>query len=236
MSNNSQVFAITPTGCRPEGLALLGEYLTAQTYSGPLIWVVVDDCDPPTRIPFTRPGIEVQVIRPPWRWKPGKNTQAECLASGLFLPGPEDRVLILEDDDVYLPAHVSTVLRGLERVDLVGERESRYYNVTTSRSRVLRGKYHASLCSVGTKGSATELLLNVCAAGGSMIDMKLWRGFAGAKELLNTHNVIGIKGLPGRPGIGVGHRDRFGTPDTNGVLRQWAGEYAENYDIFRRAA
>jgi hypothetical protein len=234
MSNN--YFAITPTGCRPEGLALLAEYLDAQTHPGPLIWIVVDDCDPPTRVPRTRAGITVELVRPDWRWEPGENTQARCMAEGLKWVGFEDRVMVLEDDDIYLPGHVSNVLSWLERAELVGERDSRYYNVATSRWRVLPGKYHASMCSVACKGAATDHLLQLCQGGGKMLDMRLWRTFNGPKKLLDTHNVIGIKGLPGRPGIGVGHRRNFGTPDMDDHLRVWAGEYADNYDIFRRAA
>lgn len=43
--------------------------------------------------------------------------------------------------------------------------------------------------------------------------------------------VVGIKGLPGRGGIGMGHRDNFrGTDDPCGaLLREWIGEDAEAY-------
>jgi len=230
------VYALTPTGMRPEGLALLSEYLNAQTYQGPLTWIIVDDCDPGTREPCMRDGIAVHTIRPEWRWQSGDNTQAACMAAGLTLPGVDDAIVILEDDDVYLPDHVLNVLDGLKRADLVGERDSCYYNVATGRWRVLGGKYHASMCSVGCKGWATDHLLRLCQGGGSMLDMRLWRTFDGSKKLFKSHNVIGIKGLPGRPGIGVGHRNRFGQPDTNNTLRTWIGDYANNYDIFRRAA
>ncbi len=230
------VYALTPTGSRPEGLALLGEYLNAQTYTGMLTWVIVDDCDPVTRVPRMQANIEVKMIRPDWRWIPGQNTQSACMAAGLSLPGFEDAVIILEDDDVYLPDHISNVLSWLKRADLVGERDSCYYNVATGRWRVIPGKYHASMSSVACKGWATDHLLRLCQGGGKMLDMRLWRTFDGSKALLNTHNVIGIKGLPGRPGIGVGHRNRFGTPDINNTLQTWIGDYACNYDIFRRAA
>jgi hypothetical protein len=158
------------------------------------------------------------------------------LVEGLALAGFEDRVVILEDDDVYLPGHVLNVLSALEGADLVGERESRYFNVASGRWRVLPGTYHASLCSVGTKGPATERLRELCRGGGRMLDMRLWRSFTGPKALLETHNVVGIKGLPGRPGIGVGHRDGFGTLDNGSKLQTWVGDYAQNYEIFRRAA
>ncbi len=89
------VYVLTPTGARPEGLALLGEYLNAQTYEGPLTWVVVDDCDPATRIPTMRRGVDIVVVRPDWRWAPGMNTQAACMGRGLE-EVPEDAVLFVQ--------------------------------------------------------------------------------------------------------------------------------------------
>jgi len=37
-----------------------------------------------------------------------------------------------------------------------------------------------------------------------LIDYKLWK--TGGKVYPYSKDVIGIKGLPGRPGIGVGHK------------------------------
>jgi len=231
------VYALTPTGSRPEGLALLGEYLNAQTYRGALTWIIVDDCIPPSRIPATRDGIDVIRVLPAWQWQPGDNTQAACMAAGLQ-DVPDDAVLfILEDDDVYLPGYLDTMLEAMAELDLAGERDARYYNVETSRYRVLPGKVHSSMASTVCKGGALALLRALCTAGPRrMLDLTLWKQFKGPKELLGSHNVVGVKGLPGRPGIGVGHRDRFGKPDKTGVLQEWTGDYADNYCIFRGAA
>jgi hypothetical protein len=228
------VYALTPTGARPEGLALLGEYINAQTYRGPLTWIIVDDCDPGSRVPNVRDGIDVIRIRPDWRWRPGTSTQAPSMAAGLE-DVPEDAVLfILEDDDVYLPGYLDTMLEAMETLDLAGEVDAQYYNVATSRWRVLPGKFHSSMASTVCKGDALARLRALCNGGpGRMLDVNLWKQFKGNKRLMVTHNVVGIKGLPGRPGIGVGHRDRFGVVDTSDTLRKWAGDYADNYDIFR---
>lgn len=230
------IYALTPTGARPEGLALLGEYLNSQTYQGPLTWIIVDDCIPPTRIPKTRPGIDVIRVLPAWQWQPGTSTQAACMAAGLQ-DVPDDAVLfILEDDDVYLPGYVETMLEAMAEVDLAGERDARYYNVETARHRVIPGKVHSSMASTVCKGGALALLRRLCSSGpGRMLDVNLWKQFRGDKRLMHSHNVVGIKGLPGRPGIGVGHRRRFGVADTGDTLRAWAGDYADNYSIFRGA-
>lgn len=228
------VYVVTPAGGRPQGLALLGEYLNEQTYRGPIVWVVVDDCEPVTRVPRVRHGIEVVSVRPDWVWRPGMNTQGACMVAGLDHVPDGAKVLVLEDDDVYLPPHVETIVRELDTVELVGERVSRYYNVATDRSCVLPGSSHASLSSTGVQGKGLQLLVEVCRTHKKMLDFTLWRTFKGPKRLLETANVVGIKGLPGRPGIGVGHKDTFGKPAASGVLEQWIGEYAANYSIFRK--
>ena len=229
------VYALTPTGMRPEGLALLGEYLNAQNYRGPLTWVIVDDCDPQTRIPYTRAGITVEVIRPEWRWKPGANTQAKSMAAGLTAVPDDATLFILEDDDVYLPNYINTMLA--QSAELIGERDARYYHVVSNHWRVLPGKIHSSMASTVCRGKALQLLREICNSGlKRMLDMNLWKTFDGSKMLLSEHNVIGIKGLPGRAGSGVGHRKKFGSVDIDDTLGRWIGDYADNYQIFRAAA
>lgn len=230
------LYLLTPTGARPEAMAMLARALAAQTYTGPAQWIVVDDCDPATPAPMARDWIDVAVVRPAWRWQLGMNTQAACMAAGLALVPDDATLVVLEDDDAVLPDHIATVLVALERAELVGERVTRYYNVATRRHKAIPSDRHASLASTACRGAALAMLREVCAAGSRRIDMDLWQGFRGQKALLNTGNVVGIKGLPGRSGIGVGHRDTFGDPDPAGaVLAEWVGaERAAAYAGFRR--
>lgn len=230
------IYALTATGGRREGMALLGEYIAAQTYTGPLTWLVVDDCTPRTEVTPPRDNVTVKIVHPGWRWRIGMNSQAACLSEGLRLIQDDAAVIVLEDDDCYLPGHMENVLGALQRFDLVGEKISRYYNVATRRWRELPGRFHASMCSVAVKGGALRTLRDVCLHCSTALDVKLWKGYSGPKRLLDSANVIGIKGLPGRSGIGVGHRPKFGHPDRGDMLRQWAGDYADNYEIFRDAA
>lgn len=228
---------LTPTGGRPEGMALLASYLNVQTWQGAARWIVVDDCYPASPVPPVRAGIEVEVIRPAWRWQPGMNTQAACMAAGLALVPAGATLVVLEDDDAYLPAHLATVLAALERAELAGEMVARYYNVATGRYKEIPSERHASLASTACRGAALALLREVCAADSRRIDMDLWHRFNGPKRLLATGNVVGIKGLPGRGGIGVGHRADFGHPDqSGGVLVDWVGaDQAQAYSGFRRS-
>lgn len=230
------LYLLTPTGGRPEGMTLLASALLAQTYAGPAKWIVVDDCDPTTEIPAMG-RIEVVQCRPHWRWEPGMNTQAACMAAGLSLVPADATLIVLEDDDCYLPDHIATVLAALERAELAGEKVARYYNVATGRYKEIPSERHASLASTACRGASLALLREVCAAGSRRIDMDLWHRFNGPKRLLATGNVVGIKGLPGRGGIGVGHLADFGHPDQSGcVLVDWVGaDRAQAYSGFRRS-
>jgi hypothetical protein len=207
-----------------------------QSYTGSMHWVVVDDCEPASPIRKMSPRITVEKIRPAWRWN-GVNTQAACMAAGLARIPDDATVLVLEDDDAYLPGHIENIVNALESYELVGERTSKCYNIRSGRYRTLTGGQHASMASVGLRGNALTALKTICGAGKTALDVKLWRSFKGPKTLLNTQNVIGMKGLPGRAGIGVGHRATFGDPDTRHVLEEWLGpERAVVYQQFRRVS
>jgi hypothetical protein len=228
------VYALTPTGLRPEGLALLGEYINAQTYKGPVTWVIVDDCDPATYIPKMRSGINVILVRPNWRWSPGNSTQIPSMRAGLQKVPKNAVLFVFEDDDIYLTDYMTDMIRAIKDDELIGEEYSRYYNVATGRYKAIKGKVHASLASTVCRGRALQLLKTICNSGITrMLDFTFWKQFDGNKWLMDTSNVVGIKGLPGRPGIGIGHRKKFGSVDINDTLASWAGDYAANYHIFR---
>lgn len=222
------IYFLTPTGGRQQGLSLLGEYVNAQTYQGEATWIIVDDCEPKSFVSQAS-RFNMQVVHPSWVWRQGMNTQGKSLLAGLLLVPADAKLLILEDDDVYLPDYVETMLNALDDYDLVGERVSRYYNVKTRRYKEMAGRgIHASLMCTAMKGAAIDEFKRVCERG-HRIDMTLWQNLKGKKKLLESRNTVGIKGLPGRAGIGVGHRNSFGQADDGTILKEWLGDYAENY-------
>lgn len=220
------IYLITPTGGRPWALAKLAEHINRQTYDGRMTWIVADDCEPATPIPAMRDDVLVVERRAPWRWSVGQNTQAQLMCHALDGVPNDAIVIIMEDDDHYAPEHVANIVGALhDGYDLVGEKVATYYNVKTRRWKEIPGVYHASLCTVGVRGDALKLLYAICAGDSRRIDMDLWQSYdKKAKRLLGTRYVIGIKGLPGRGGIGCGHRASFGDPDPTGnVLRSLIG-------------
>lgn len=222
---------LTATGCRPEAWAICEKLMQAQTFAGPVRWVIVDDGEEAQPITFAREGWTLEVMRREPFWRPGQNTQALNLAHGLRAIKASERVVIIEDDDHYAPDWLETIDKALDKADLVGECRARYYNVATNTGRQLNNEHHASLCSTGMKGLALEKFRRECRPGVTFIDVSLWRNFSGKKQLFGGHRVTGIKGMPGRGGIGMGHKPDFqGIKDEDGeLLREWIGQDAGFY-------
>lgn len=223
---------LTTTGCRPQAWGLCEAMMAAQDVEGPVRWVIVDDGPEAQPIAFRRDGWEVEVIRRRPYWSPGQNTQAANLAAGLREIGDDERVAVIEDDDGYLAGYLSAVSAWLDRAELVGESHARYYHVGRRVWRLCGNTDHASLCSTGVRGEALRLLRELVTENAKFIDIALWRGFAGRRLLQHTQHVVGIKGLPGRGGIGAGHRmDGSRDPQLN-TLHQWMGSLAQHYEAF----
>lgn len=218
---------ITPTGDRPEAWSLCQRYMQRQTYSGPVVWHVTDDGHVPMEVSFRRDGYTLHMHRlPPM----AGNTQARNL---LFLLGqidPRYPVVCFEDDDWYAADWLEVCAMYLERASLVGETRARYYNVEHRIGRQLNNVAHSSLCSTAMRGAAIVAFKRACQTYKKFIDIELWRGHRDAL-LFDGHRVVGIKGMPGRGGIGMGHKAGFnGQRDPNMLLlREWIGPDADWY-------
>lgn len=221
---------LTATGARPAAWALCERWMARQDYTGPVRWIIVDDGPEPQPVTFRREGWQLVLVRPSPHWAPGQNTQARNLLKGLAAVGADERLAIIEDDDWYAPDWLTAVDRELDRAELVGEHRARYYNVQQRSGRQLANTGHASLCSTAMRGSALQDFAEACRARPKFIDLELWRRAHG-RHLFGGHRVVGIKGLPGRGGIGMGHDAAFkGQADPDGsLLRSWVGEDAGAY-------
>jgi len=221
---------LTATGARPAAWALCERWMARQDYAGPVRWIIVDDGPEPQPVTFRRDGWQLVLVRPSPHWAPGQNTQARNLLKGLAAVGPDERLVIIEDDDHYAADWLTTVAAQLEHAELVGEHRARYYNVEQRRGRQLANTGHASLCSTAMRSSALRDFADACRSRPKFIDLELWRR-PRDRRLFGGHRVVGIKGLPGRGGIGMGHDPDFkGDADVSGaLLRHWIGEDAEVY-------
>ncbi len=246
------IIAITCTGARPEAFALCEKYMARQTVQ-PDLWLVVDDCDPATKCTMGQ-----TIIRPEPRWPefPEPNTQHRNLAAAIHFAmingrsiEPQDKIIFFEDDDWYAPDYIQKQIWRFNSHDIVGETPAYYYHVKNRAFRIFDESEmsnptpHASLCATAIRGSLLPLLIDAleCRA---WIDMYLWRkGSPMGNGLSNsgftasgTASVVGIKGMPGRPGVSQCHRQEAdgrwsGDPDLS-RLRQWIGDDADAYKSF----
>jgi len=219
---------LTATGMRPEAWAICERLMMAQTFTGPVRWIIVDDGETPQPITFRRENWIINLICPEPVWQPGQNTQARNLMAGLERVRDYERLVIIEDDDFYGPEYLADVDNWLKTADLVGEPMARYFNVATGTGKQLQNNTHCSLCSTAVKGPGLVAFRQAVAKHKKFIDLELWRTFRGKKIISNTRHVVGIKGLPGRGGIGCGHR-MTGGAQSIGMLREWIGDAAGIY-------
>jgi hypothetical protein len=221
---------LTPTGGRPVAWALAERWAAHQTYAGPVRWIIVDDCDPPQPITFSRRGWTLQIVRPQTHWTPGENTQARNLLAGLDAVDSAYPVAVWEDDDYYAPGWLDTLAEHLERAELVGADRITYYNLTSRRWQRMKNLAHAAMSCTALRGAAITTLRRMATPGSTFIDARLWAAHP-SRYLFNSRQVVSLKGLPGRPGIGRGHHDTFGREqDHDGsVLRHLLGPDADAY-------
>lgn len=222
---------LTATGCRPEAWAKCEQMALRQTYDGPVHWIIVDDGEEAQPVTFKRDKWSLSIIRPNPKWKPGNNTQARNLKEGLRLVKPTDKLVIWEDDDAYHPQWLERVDEWLNKAELVGEAPARYYNIQTKQAKKLNNRQHASLCCTAMMGFAIESFKKELKPNVQFIDINLWKNYKGKKALYPTQLVTGIKGLPGRNGIGMGHKKEFsGILDADGaILKEWLGSNINLY-------
>jgi hypothetical protein len=227
------ITVITPTGGRPSSFALAEHWMQRQTYTGELQWIVVDDCDPAT--PCTQGQL---VVRPEHRWAPGKTT----LNLNLLAAMPRikyEYVLVVEDDDWYSKDYLQTMVDRFQVADIVGEVYARYYHVKEMKWLLNPNHNHACLAQTGFHLSALPVLERICLQRPLHIDIEFFRkcfeSNYNVKLFSQSHIWVGIKGLPGRPGIGIGHKvnSSFRRDADGAILSSWLGEDVIEYERFQ---
>jgi len=219
-----KVTLITPTGNRPEAFALCEKWIFNQTYKGLIEWIVTDDFqEAPTR--FTLGQIAVKA---PKLWTPEINTQRYNL-DALMQRITGDYIFVIEDDEYYAPNYIEEMLKLLEHSDIAGLSNSKYYHLRIPGFKYMDNFTHASLCQTAFKKSVLPLLYRAVHSGHYYFDIKLWE-YALADKLKstlvsNTNWSIGIKGMPGRAGLGAGHaRVGYRGDNDHKIFQEWVGQ------------
>lgn len=214
-----RISVITPTADRPRGIELCERWMARQTVQ-PDEWIVADGGQNPA--PLTMGQVHLHEPGPPG----AANLAGNLLRALDAVTG--DMVVIVEDDDYYRPTHIEECARGLQAHPVYGCRYLLYVNVQ-HRCWIQMGNRGAALCQTAFRRSEIPAMRRAAKraieTGTFCIDGIFWQG----REALarGPQTVIGIKGLPGTPGLGIGHR-----PKVNSARRPWQPD--PNLDQLRR--
>jgi hypothetical protein len=202
--------------------------MARQTYKGPLRWLVVDDGDVPAKPTMGQDHV---------RRSPSSaiGTLPDNLLEAVKHFGTSEAIFFIEDDDWYAPNYLTTMISGMGDAWIVGIEAFKYYNVAFASYMVFdrwNCKENSSgLYTTGIKGALAGKLVEACniskANGDKGVDAPLWwLCQVGSRLIPDTGIAVGMKGLPGRKGLGSGHAADFnGTGDPNfNTLKKWVGE------------
>lgn len=220
----------TATDGRPEAFRLLLRHLAAQDYGGPASWYVAgsDLAGYPVAEAVEASaarGWDATFVRSAPSRPPGGG-MIRNLRAAFEAAGDAEKLVFLEDDDFVAPGFLSAYAAALDGCPMVGAPHARYYNVRSRRWRRMANAGHASLAQTGLAGDAVGHAVSIlaCRPRALQYDREVWRRWSGPKRLDPALSPlhVSVKGLPGTPGYGVGHRDTFGTPDADlAVFREW---------------
>ena len=238
------IVLITPTGNRQAQFNLCAHFMRRQTYAGDVTWVIVDDCQP-----LTTEGVGVGFkdnwtiikVHPTPIWQ-GQNTQTRNLSAGIdamleyHKESEIEAIFMIEDDDYYRPQYLQRMMDQLKGFKVAGEINTIYYNVHYRNHFTNRNTSHVSLFQLAFKPEMIPIFKSCY--NERFIDYKFFeklnaQGLMGGVNLFNESNLaIGIKGMPGRAGIGAGHGRLMNmTPDPALIyLKSQIGEDAHLYE------
>jgi hypothetical protein len=222
------ITVITPTGDRPDAFALCEKWMSQQTYTGQIQWIVVDDGNRPTTCTM---GQERILERP---------IPEHSLCRNLRSAIPSVRgeyIFVVEDDDYYAPHYLSTMVGRLRRADLVGEFGAKYYYLKHQSFRHNhQSEHHASLCRTGMSRAVLDTLRQCARGAHPSVDLRLWRMWKGStfswRDAEGDQSLcVGIKGVEGRQSHGW-RPSRSAVYDAGlHTLEKWVGaEAAKIYE------
>lgn len=203
------VTCITPTGDRFLALDLCRKWIFNQTMH-PDLHVIVDDGKVPSFIGNLKP-YEMYVRREPKLSDPKHTLVVNVDFAMKYLK--EGKVFFIEDDEYYSPDYISIMSKQLDMFDFVGIGCSKYYHLPTGGWQQHLNMDHASLAQTCFNMSYVDLVSKCVSKGMSQnwLDDNIWREVRKSKSIKScifkdeVSLYCGMKGLPGRAGIGIGH-------------------------------
>jgi len=236
---------ITPTGDRYDALKMAFRHMKRQSFLSPeaggqVEWVIVDDgrtqatakaVAEQSQSELANLGITMYHVRQKSAYPYGPQSLASNIINGIHYVSA-DKILIWEDDDCYLSGYLEDMWDRLQEAEAVGTVWQKYYHLPSRSYRVFRNRGSA-LCSTGMSADLLPILFQAAShcleTNNKGLDAFFWKVAmtgAGTFDIFEPERdlMIGIKGMPGREGIGVGHRPKKFRPDPNlTVLQKWVG-------------
>jgi hypothetical protein len=242
-----KVTCVTCTGDRPVCLGLLEKWMSQQTHQ-PYQWLVIDDGNNPHS-----PSLSCDYIRrmprksdPKWTL----NLNMEVALNNVL----GDVVLFWEDDEYYAERYIESFVSKFQEKGCmaVGLARSKYYHLPSRTYHVHPNAEHASLAQSAIHKDFIDPLKSVL-DGSPFIDVRLWEYIRQKEEKRGSWRApfpkegvslnggtgflfddglknclyVGMKGMPGRGGIGSGHKG-IGKSDSDfSVLSSWIGRKSD---------
>lgn len=212
------------------GIDLLRGYIQRQSCQEPLEWIVVDSGHQQTLVekPSNVSNL-VCVDRTKDQDRSLNRNIVEALRHISY-----EKVVFMEDDDWYSPNYLREMSDWLDQAELVGEGRAKYYNVQHRCFHECKNKRHASLAQTGFRSSLAENVSHACQHEDPYIDTRLWDLSVNKYISEQSSCCVGIKGIPGRPGYGIGHRPTlehlWHADPAMSRLRQWVGQNHRLYE------
>jgi hypothetical protein len=229
---------ITPTGARPRQIEICAELMRKQIYDGRVAWIIVDDCEPRTTDFIDgsfRSGWDIWKIYPRPVWVPGQNTQGRNLKCAIdfieknFDHGTIDAIFVIEDDDWYSSGYIQQMLNRISGYQIAGETHTVYYNMAIRRWVMNHNDVWSSLFQTAFTMDVIPVFRECLAE--KFIDYVLFPRIESKNLFMAGNLAVGIKGQPGRAGIGAGHGWIRSMLDDSGLvkLRELIGDDVKLY-------
>lgn len=243
----SNVIVITPTGDRPIPFNLSRRWMSQQTLK-PTKWIIVDDGKVPMQ-PWEYESYEFYVRREPQDDDP-KHTLIINIKTALSYINRQDsdtKIIFWEDDEYYSPDYLAVMSEKLDTKQVVGICYAKYYHLLTGSYVIHSNKKHASLAQTAFHISIIHLVDECIALGmeKNWLDCNIWKRIMKSEGKIHSeifkdtqHLFVGMKGLPGRFGIGIGHKVssyRLCDNPDRAVLKEWIpNDYSAYMDLLVR--
>jgi hypothetical protein len=246
-SQHGNITCITCTGDRPKAFELCLKWMEKQTLK-PTQWIIIDDGKVPIEIP-NLPYV-YYIRRNPCDTDP-KHTMILNIKQAIKYI-TEEKVIIWEDDEYYASKYIETMANYLDKYEIVGIGRNKYYHVILGTYFTHANMGHASLAQTAFRKTFLPEL-NRIMEGNCFLDIRIWDVFFPNESCTAKPGVmncvskdgracifedmkymyVGMKGLPGRTGIGSGHKGMGAVDYEGSVLKKWVID-EEAFKLYRK--